>query len=68
MAKLQNRIAYVLAQRNETPTQLATSVGIGPQHLNQIIHGLVAPRITTAIRIASCLNRSLEDLFWIEEA
>ena len=50
-----------------TQEQLADKVGVARQTIGLIEAGKYTPRISLCIQICTALNKTLDDLFWVEE-
>ena len=50
-----------------TQEQLADKVGVARQTIGLIEAGKYNPSISLCIQICKALNKTLDDLFWVEE-
>ncbi|MDI3481473.1 MAG: putative transcriptional regulator [Tepidanaerobacteraceae bacterium] len=62
-----NRIKLARIERNLTQQQLAEAVGVTRQTINLIEKGKYNPTLKLCLAICHCLNKTLDELFWIEE-
>ena len=51
-----------------TQAELAHRVGVSRKTINTIENLVFAPSALLAIKLARCVNRPVEDIFWIEDA
>lgn len=65
--KLKNRIKVARAERNLSQEQLATMAGVSRQTIGSIETGQYCPTARLALILSKCLNKSFEDLFYLEE-
>lgn len=64
---MDNRIKLARAENSMTQEQLAVSIGVTRQTINLIEKGKYNPTLKLCIAICKTLNKTLNDLFWIEE-
>ncbi len=64
---MDNRIKLARTENNMTQEQLAVSIGVTRQTINLIEKGKYNPTLKLCIAICKALNKTLNDLFWIEE-
>ena len=67
---MKNKVSKVKLARVEsdlTQAQLAEKVGVTRQTIGLIEAGKFNPSLRLCLAIARALNRTLDDLFWIEE-
>ncbi len=65
--KLKNRIKVARAERNLSQEQLAVMAGVSRQTIGSIETGQYCPTARLALILSKCLNKSFEDLFYLEE-
>jgi len=63
----QNRIRLARVENDLTQAQLAERAGVTRQTIGLIEAGRFNPSLKLCIAIARALNKTLDDLFWIEE-
>jgi putative transcriptional regulator len=64
---MKNKITLARVENNLTQIQLAKKVGCTRQTIGLIEAGKFNPSLQLCLNIAKALNKSLDDLFWIEE-
>jgi putative transcriptional regulator len=62
-----NRIKLSRVESDLTQAQLADKVGVTRQTIGLIERGRFNPSLKLCIAIAKALNKTLDDLFWMEE-
>lgn len=62
-----NNLEVVRDQRGMTRHKLAEKVGVHYQTIGYIERGEYAPSLALAFRIASALESTVDQLFWMEE-
>lgn len=65
---MKNNIRVARAERRMTQQQLADSIGVSRQTVNAIESGRFVPSTILALRIARLFERSVEDMFVLEES
>lgn len=63
-----NRVETLRDSAGLTRLQLADQVGVHYQTIGYIERGEYSPSLVLALKIAHVLNRSVEDVFWLEDA
>ena len=64
---MKNRVKLARVENNLTQAQLAERAGCTRQTIGLIEGGKYNPSLQLCLTIARALNKSLDDLFWIEE-
>ena len=64
--QLHNRLKEFRTERSLTQAELAELVGVTRKTVNTVENGVFSPSALLAIKLASALNVSVEQLFWIE--
>lgn len=62
-----NKVEDFRAQAGLSRQELAEEVGVHYQTIGYIERGEYAPSLVLALRIASVLGASVEEIFWLEE-
>lgn len=62
-----NTLKKILKNKNMSVYRLAKMSGIGQATAHELVHGNREPRVSTARKIATTLNCSIEDIFCKEE-
>jgi len=62
-----NRVKLARVENDLTQAQLAEKVGVTRQTIGLIERGRFNPSLKLCIAIAKALNKTLDDLFWMEE-
>jgi putative transcriptional regulator len=62
-----NRVKLARVENDLTQAQLAQKAGVTRQTIGLIEAGRFNPSLKLCIAIAKALNKTLDDLFWIEE-
>ena len=62
-----NKVEDYRAQAGLSRQELAEEVGVHYQTIGYIERGEYAPSLVLALRIASVLGASVEEIFWLEE-
>jgi putative transcriptional regulator len=62
-----NRVKLARVENDLTQAQLAERAGVTRQTIGLIEAGRFNPSLKLCIAIAKALNKTLDDLFWIEE-
>lgn len=65
--KLKNRIKVARAEKNLSQEQLAVMAGVSRQTIGSIETGQYCPTARLALVLSKCLNKSFEELFYLEE-
>ncbi len=65
--RVANRLEQARTQSGLTRQELADEVGVHYQTIGYIERGEYSPSLVLALRIASILKVSLEDIFWLDE-
>lgn len=65
--KLKNRIKVARAERDLSQEQLANMAGVTRQTIGSIESGQYCPTTKLALILSQCLNKKMEDLFYLEE-
>ncbi|NMC56587.1 MAG: helix-turn-helix transcriptional regulator [Eubacteriaceae bacterium] len=65
--KLKNRIKIARAEMNLSQEQLANMAGVSRQTIGYIETGQYCPTAKLALIISNCLQKSFEELFYLEE-
>jgi putative transcriptional regulator len=64
---MKNTIRIERTLRKMTQEELAKQVGVSRQTINSIESGRYIPSTIIALKIARCLQKKTEKLFWLEE-
>jgi len=64
---MKNRVKLARVENDLTQAQLAERAGCTRQTIGLIESGKYNPSLQLCLTIARALNKSLDDLFWIEE-
>jgi DNA-binding XRE family transcriptional regulator len=62
-----NRIEDLRTRANLSRQELAEQVGVHYQTIGYIERGEYSPSLVLALRIASVLETSIEEIFWLDE-
>ena len=62
-----NRVKLARVENDLTQAQLAEKAGVTRQTIGLIEAGRFNPSLKLCMAIAKVLNKTLDDLFWIEE-
>ncbi|MGA1200410.1 MAG: helix-turn-helix transcriptional regulator, partial [Aquiluna sp.] len=62
-----NRVEDLRARNNLSRQELAEQVGVHYQTIGYIERGEYSPSLVLALRIASVLGASVEEIFWLDE-
>jgi len=65
--KLKNRMKIARAEMNLSQEQLANLAGVSRQTIGYIETGQYCPTAKLALIISKCLQKSFEELFYLEE-
>lgn len=65
--KLKNRLKVARAEINISQEQLANMAGVSRQTIGSIETGQYCPTAKLALILSKCLQKSFEDLFYLEE-
>lgn len=65
--KLRNRLKVARAEINISQEQLANMAGVSRQTIGSIETGQYCPTTKLALILSKCLQKSFEDLFYLEE-
>ena len=63
-----NRVEALRDSAGLTRQELADRVGVHYQTIGYIERGEYSPSLVLALKIAHVLDRSVEDVFWLEDA
>ena len=67
MKKKVSKVKLARVQSDLTQAQLAEKAGVTRQTIGLIEAGKFNPSLRLCLAIAKALNKTLDDLFWIEE-
>lgn len=65
--KLRNRLKVARAELNISQEQLADMAGVSRQTISSIETGQYCPTAKLALILSRCLQKSFEDIFYLEE-
>ncbi len=65
--RVANRVEEMRSKANLARQELAEQVGVHYQTIGYIERGEYSPSLVLALRIASVLGASVEDIFWLDE-
>jgi DNA-binding XRE family transcriptional regulator len=65
--RVANRVEEIRLKAGLSRQELADQVGVHYQTVGYIERGEYSPSLVLALRIASVLRTSLEEVFWLEE-
>ena len=65
--RVANRVEDLRARNNLSRQELAEQVGVHYQTIGYIERGEYSPSLVLAVRIASVLGASVEEIFWLDE-
>ena len=65
--RVANRLEEARTQSGLSRQELADEVGVHYQTIGYIERGEYSPSLVLALRIASVLGASVEEIFWLEE-
>ena len=65
--RVANRIEELRTQSNLSRQELADQVGVHYQTIGYIERGEYSPSLVLALRIASVLGASVEEVFWLDK-
>ncbi|MGA1171259.1 MAG: helix-turn-helix transcriptional regulator, partial [Aquiluna sp.] len=65
--RVANRVEDLRARNNLSRQELAEQVGVHYQTIGYIERGEYSPSLVLALRIASVLGASVEEIFWLDE-
>ena len=65
--RVANRIEDLRIRANLSRQELAEAVGVHYQTIGYIERGEYSPSLVLALRIASVLGASVEEIFWLDE-
>lgn len=65
--RVANRVEDLRAINNLSRQELAEQVGVHYQTIGYIERGEYSPSLVLALRIASVLGASVEEIFWLDE-
>lgn len=65
---MKNNIRVARAEQRLTQQQLAEAIGVSRQTVNAIESGRFVPSTVLALRIAKLFNKSVEDIFSLEDS
>ena len=64
--RLANKLKERRTERGMTQAELAAAVGVTRKTVNTVENGVFTPSALLAIKLASALEVTVEELFWIE--
>jgi len=64
---LHNRLRDLRLQNNLTQRSLADFAGVTRRTIIAIEKGIFGPSVRLALKLASILNVSVEDIFWLDD-
>jgi len=64
--ELCNRLKEIRLQKDLTQESLAAAVGVTRQTIIAVEKGKFGPSVRLALRLASTLDVSIEEIFWLE--
>jgi putative transcriptional regulator len=64
--RLGNRLNQLRSERGLTQAALAEAVGVSRKTINTVENGVFTPSALLALKIARALERSVEDVFFLE--
>ena len=67
MLVMKNRLKVERAEHSLSQSELAERIGVSRQTINSIETGRYVPSTVVALKLASVLGRSVEELFQLEE-
>ena len=65
--RVANRVEDLRTRANLSRQELAEQVGVHYQTIGYIERGEYSPSLVLALRIASVLGASVEEIFWLDE-
>lgn len=65
--RVANRVEDLRTRANLSRQELAEAVGVHYQTIGYIERGEYSPSLVLALRIASILGASVEEIFWLDE-
>ena len=65
--RVANRIEDLRTRANLSRQELAEQVGVHYQTIGYVERGEYSPSLVLALRIASVLETSIEEIFWLDE-
>lgn len=65
--RLHNRLLELRSQRGLTQAGLAEAVGVSRKTINTIENRIFVPSTVLALKLAECLDTTVESLFWLED-
>jgi putative transcriptional regulator len=65
--RVANRVEDLRTRANLSRQELAEQVGVHYQTIGYIERGEYSPSLVLALRIASVLGTSIEEIFWLDE-
>jgi len=65
---LRNRLKEIRLQKGFTQESLAEAVGVTRQTIIAVEKDKFVPSVKLALELASALDASLEDIFWLENS
>jgi DNA-binding XRE family transcriptional regulator len=65
--RIVNRVEDLRTRANLSRQELAEAVGVHYQTIGYIERGEYSPSLVLALRIASVLGASVEEIFWLDE-
>ena len=65
--RVANRVEEMRSKANLSRQELAEQVGVHYQTIGYIERGEYSPSLVLALRIASVLGASVEEIFWLDE-
>ncbi len=64
---LQNKVKEYRIKADMRQKELANSVGVTRQTLSLIEKGKYNPSLKLCLNICRCLNRTLDEIFWVQK-
>lgn len=65
--RLENRMRELRTERGWSQQELARTVEVSRQTIHAIEKGGYEPSVRLALELANALERSLDDVFWLED-
>jgi len=66
--RLENRVRELRTQRGWSQQELARAVGVSRQTIHAVEKGGYEPSVRLALELAAAFDRSVDALFWLEDA
>jgi len=64
--KMRNDIVAIRKQKKIKQQELAARVGVSRQSIYSIEKGIFKPTVDTAMKIAKCLGKPVEEIFFLD--